>query len=176
MQLFRTDQIDLMQVHNLRDWETHVATLRNWKEEGRIRYVGLTTSRASQFGEMEKVILATEPDFVQLNYSLGEREAEARLLPLCRDKGIATLINRPFMRGQLFGRVGDRPLPEWAAEFDAATWAQFFLKFILGHPAATCAIPGTSKPRHMIDNLAGGMGKLPDEAQRRAMLAFMTDL
>ena len=165
-----------MQIHNLRDWETHAPTLRDWKAEGRIRYIGLTTSRASQFGAMEKVILATEPDFVQLNYSLGEREAEDRLLPLCRDNGIATLINRPFMRGQLFRQVGNRPVPEWAVDIGVASWAQFFLKFILGHPAATCAIPGTSKPKHMVDNLAGGMGELPDEAQRRAMLAFMSNL
>lgn len=176
MELFRDEQIDLMQVHNLKDWQTHIITLRSWKEAGRIRYIGLTTSRASQFEQMEEVIRATEPDFVQLNYSLGERQAEKRLLPLCADQGIATLINRPFMRGDLFRAVGDRPLPGWAADVGVATWGQFFLKFILGHPAATCAIPATRKAKHMIDNLTAGTGPMPDAAQRRAMADFVADL
>jgi diketogulonate reductase-like aldo/keto reductase len=175
MQRFRTAQIDLMQVHNLRDWQTHMSTIRDWKAEGRVRYTGLTTSRASAFDEMEQVILAVEPDFVQLNYSLGERDAENRLLPLCAEKGIATLINRPFMRGALFSRVGDRVLPEWAGEIGIESWGQLFLKFILGHSAVTCVIPATRKAKHMLDNLGAGTGPIPSEAQRRAMLAYLAD-
>ncbi len=175
MQRFKTEQIDLMQVHNLRDWNTQMATLREWKAEGRIRYTGLTTSRASQFAEMERVILETEPDFVQLNYSVGERDAETRLLPLCADKGIATLINRPFMRGELFRRFGDRRLPAWAGDIGIKSWGQFFLKFVLGHPAVTCAIPATRKAKHMLDNLDAGTGPMPSEAQRHAMIAFLAD-
>jgi len=176
MRLFHTDQIDLMQVHNLRDWQTHLPVLREWKAEGRLRYLGITTSRSSAFGDVEKVINAAELDFVQLNYSMIEREAEQRLLPLCADKGIATLINRPFARGAMFGKVKGTPVPDWAGEFGALTWGQFFLKFILAHPATTCVIPATRKARHMVDNLGAGLGPLPDEAQVRAMIEFFADL
>ncbi len=176
MRLFRTDRIDLMQVHNLRDWRVHMPVLREWKAAGRIRYIGITHSRAAAFGDLEEVINATDLDFVQLNYSLGEREAEQRLLPLCADKGIATLINRPFARGELFARLGQTELPDWAADFDATTWGQFFLKFILAHPAATCAIPATRNVTHMLDNIGAGLGELPDEGQRRAMIAFFDTL
>jgi len=176
MRLFRTDQIDLMQVHNLRDWRTHIPVLRDWKEDGRIRYIGITTSRSSAFGDVEKVINATELDFVQLNYSMVEREAEERLLPMCADKGIATLINRPFARAALFGKVKGVKVPGWAGEFGAQTWGQFFLKFVLAHPAVTCAIPATRKAKHMVDNLGAGLGPLPDEAQRQAMIEFFATL
>lgn len=176
MRLFDTQQIDLMQVHNLRDWETHMPVLRDWKAEGRIRYIGITHFRAEAFADLERVINATEPDFVQLNYSIAEREAEERLLPLCADKGIATLINRPFARGALFATVEGRDLPEWAVEFGVATWGQFFLKFILSHPAATCLIPATRKATHMVDNVGAGFGPLPDQAQRQQMIAFMENL
>lgn len=176
MRLFRTEQIDLMQVHNLRDWRTHMPVLREWKDSDRLRYIGVTTSRESAFSDVEKVINATELDFVQLNYSMGEREAERRLLPMCADKGIATLINRPFARGALFGKVRDTAVPAWAGEFGAQTWGQFFLKFILAHPAATCAIPATRKAKHMVDNLGAGLGPLPDETQRQAMIGFFAAL
>lgn len=172
MRLFRSDQVELMQVHNLRDWKVHMPVLRDWKAEGRIRYIGITHSRASAFGDVEKVINATELDFVQLNYSIGEREAEARLLPLCAEKGIATLINRPFARGALFRQLEGTSLPDWASDFGAATWGQFLLKFVLAHPAVTCVIPATRKAEHMVDNVGAGSGPLPDAAQRRAMIEF----
>ncbi|NND36194.1 MAG: aldo/keto reductase [Gammaproteobacteria bacterium] len=176
MRLFDTQQIDLMQVHNLRDWQTHMPVLRDWKAEGRIRYIGITHFRAAAFDDLERVINATELDFVQLNYSIAEREAEERLLPLCADKGIATLINRPFARGALFAAVEGRQVPQWAAEFGAVSWGQFFLKFILSHPAATCLIPATRKARHMVDNVGAGFGPLPDQEQRRKMITFMQSL
>jgi len=176
MRLFGAEQIDLMQIHNLRGWQEHLPILRRWKEEGKIRYIGITHSRSSAFGDVEKVIDQTELDFVQLNYSLAEREAEERLLPICADNGIATLINRPFARGALFGKVRGRPLPEWSVEFGVDTWAQFFLKFILSNPAATCVIPATRQPEHMVDNVGAGLGALPDEAQRRAMIEFFAAL
>jgi len=174
LNLFRTDQIDLMQVHNLRDWRAHMPALREWQEQERIRYLGITHSRSAAFEEVETVISQTKLDFVQLNYSLGEREAEGRLLPLCADKGIAVLVNRPFMKGALFKKVGAAPLPDWAADFDVTTWGQFFLKFILAHPTVTCVIPATRKPGHMIDNLAAGFGSLPDEKQRQAMKDYFS--
>lgn len=176
MRLFGTDQIDLMQVHNLRDWKVHMPVLRDWKAEGRIRYIGITHSRSKAFDDVEAVINASELDFVQLNYSMGERQAEERLLPLCADKGIATLINRPFARGALFGKVNETPVPEWAREFDAETWGQFFLKFVLAHPAVTCAIPATRKAKHMVDNVGAGLGALPDEKQRQMMIEFFAGL
>jgi len=176
LRYFRTDQIDLMQVHNLRDWKVHMATLRDWKEQGRIRYIGVTHYRVEAFDELEKVMSKTDVDFVQLNYSMAEREAEERLLPLCADKGIATLINRPFQRGGLFSKAKNTPLPEWAGEFSANTWGQFFLKFILAHPAVSCVIPATSKAEHMLDNLAAGFGDLPGPAHRKAMIDYISVL
>jgi len=176
LRYFHTDQIDLMQVHNLRDWEVHMTTLRNWKERGRIRYIGVTHYRVEAFDELEKVIRTADLDFVQLNYSMGERAAEERLLPLCADKGIATLINRPFQRGGLFRRVKNRPVPNWAGEFSANTWGQFYLKFILANPAVTCVIPATGNAEHMLDNLAAGLGELPDPAQRKAMIDYISSL
>jgi diketogulonate reductase-like aldo/keto reductase len=174
--LFHTNVIDLMQIHNLRDWKAHLPTLREWKDSGVIRYIGLTHSRSAAFDELEQVINKVRPDFVQLNYSIGEREAENRLLPLCDDNGIATLINRPFQKGGLFKRVAGHPLPEWAAEFDAGTWAQLFLKFILSHPAVTCAIPATADAEHMLDNLAAGYGRLPNTRQRQRIIEYFSAL
>lgn len=166
-------RIDLMQIHNLRDWRTHLATLRTWKDEGKIRYIGITTSRKEQFEEFAAVMRAERLDFVQLNYSLGEREAEQVLLPLARDRGMATLINRPYMRAELFQRVRGKTLPDWAAEFDCTSWGQFFMKFIVAHPAVTCVIPATTSVANLRDNIAGGSGRLPDEALRRRMIALL---
>jgi len=171
--LLGVPRMDLMQIHNLRDWRTQLATLREWQAAGRIRYIGITTSRKDQFEEFAAVMRAERLDFVQLNYSLGEREAEEVLLPLARDRGMATLINRPYMRAELFDRVRGKPLPAWAAEFDCTSWGQFFMKFIVSHPAVTCVIPATTSAKNMRDNLAGGMGRLPDEALRQRMVALL---
>ena len=176
MALLRTKRIDLMQVHNLLDVHTHLATLREWKEQGRIRYVGITHHEAGAFGEMEKLMRSEKLDFVQINYSLMEPEAEQSLLPLARERGIAVLANGPFGAGDLFGKVRSKPLPDWASEFDCRSWAQFFLKWIVAHSAITCAIPATSKPRHLEDNMQGGTGRLPDPKTRRRMVEFVSSL
>lgn len=165
----RTRRLDLMQVHNLLDWRTHLATLRDWKAAGRIRYLGVTHYTASAYDELERVMRGEPLDFVQVNYSLGERTAERRILPLARERGIAVLVNRPFAEGGLFGRVRGQPLPAWAAEADCASWAQIFLKWILAHPAVTCVIPATSRPQHLADNMGAGTGRLPDAATRERM-------
>ena len=168
--------MDLMQVHNLRDWKVHLPTLREWKQQGKIRYVGITTSSLRQFDAVAE-IMAQEPlDFVQLNYNIEVREAEKRLLPLAQDKGIATLINRPYKRGALFRRVRGHDLPSWAIEFDCESWGQFFLKFLVSHPAVTCLIPATTKPHHMIDNMGAGFGRLPDAETRARMIDFYENL
>jgi aryl-alcohol dehydrogenase-like predicted oxidoreductase len=164
-------RMDLLQVHNLKDWRTQLATLREWKAAGRIRYVGITTSVAAQYAEFEAVMLAELLDFVQLNYSVGEREAEQRLLPLARDKGIATLINRPFMKGALFRRVAGRPLPSWAGPIGCTSWGQVLLKWVVAHPAVTCVIPASAKAANMRDNMAAGRGPLPDEELRQRIAA-----
>ncbi len=164
-------RMDLMQVHNLQDWKTHLPVLREWKAAGKIRYIGITTSRASQFSEMEAVMRSEPLDFAQFNYSVGEREAEQTLLPLARDKGIATLINRPFMRAELFKRVAGKPLPGWAADIGCTSWAQVFLKFIVGHPAVTCVIPASAKADNMKDDMGAGFGRLPDEKLRQRIVA-----
>ena len=176
MALLRTKRIDLMQAHNLVDVHTHLATLREWKEQGRIRYVGITHHEAGAFGEMEKLMRSEKLDFVQINYSLMEPEAEQSLLPLARERGIAVLANRPFGAGDLFDKVRSKPLPDWASEFDCRSWAQFFLKWIVAHSAITCAIPATSKPRHLEDNMQGGTGRLPDPKTRRRMVEFVSSL
>ena len=173
MQRMGVAAMDLMQIHNLRDWQVHLQTLRRWKEEGAIRYIGITTSHGRYHSQLEK-ILRTEPlDFVQFSYSIANRAAEERLLPLAADRGLATIVNRPFQRGDLFRRVKGRELPEWAAEFDCRSWGQFFLKFIVSHPAVTCVIPATSKVHHMEDNMEGGFGRLPSEDLRRQMIETM---
>lgn len=173
--LLRVESVDLMQVHNLVDWQTQIKTLRQWKEEGRIRYLGVTHYRVDAFDELEAVIRAEPLDFVQLNYSIATPEAEQRLLPLAAERGVAVLINRPYERGETFARVRGKTLPPWAGEFGASSWGQFFLKWILAHPAVTCVIPGTSRPTHMLDNLQAGMGALPDADQRARMRAFYLD-
>src|SRR5436309_6069616 len=176
MALLRTKRIDLMQVHNLVDVHTHLATLREWKEQGRIRYVGITHHEAGAFGEMEKLMRSEKLDFVQINYSLMEPEAEQSLLPLARERGIAVLANRPFGAGDLFDKVRSKPLPDWASEFDCRSWAQFFLKWIVANPAVTCAIPATDKARHLEDNMQGGIGRLPDAKMRRRMIELIASL
>jgi aryl-alcohol dehydrogenase-like predicted oxidoreductase len=172
----RVERLDLMQVHNLVDWSTHLRTLRDWKEAGRVRYVGITHYTASAHGELERVMRGEPLDFVQLNYSLAEREAERRLLPLARDRRIAVLVNRPYAEGALFRRVQGRPLPPWAADFDVQSWAQFFLKWILAHPAVTSVIPATSKVEHLTDNMRAGSGVLPDAGTRDRMVAYLDTL
>src|SRR5437667_4263845 len=169
----RAQRLDLIQIHNLLDWRTHLRTLREWKAAGRIRYLGVTHYTASAYDELERVLRAEALDFIQVNYSLGEREAERRILPLARDRGVAVLANRPFAEGDLFRRLRSEPVPPWAAEFDCDSWAQFFLKWILAHPAVTCAIPGTSRPQHLVDNLKAAVGKLPDAATRDRMAAHI---
>src|SRR5450755_431104 len=159
-------RIDLMQVHNLVDAQTHLATLRNWKQQGHVRYVGITHYASSAYREVGKLLRSEKLDFVQINYSLLEREAEEQILPLARDRGVAVIVNRPFGGGDLFARVRRKPLPEWAAEFDCHSWAQFLLKWIIAHPAVTCAIPATSNARHLEDNMQSGVGRLPDEKLR----------
>jgi len=164
MRLLKTEVIDLMQVHNLVDWRTQLATIRDWKAQGRIRYVGVTHYTASAYRELEAVLRAEPLDFVQLNYALDDREAEQRLLPLAAERGIAVLVNRPFGGGGLLRRLRGRPLPGWAQEIGAASWAQLLLKFVLSHPAVTCAIPGTGRPEHMADNAGAGTGVIPERA------------
>lgn len=166
----RAERMDLMQVHNLVDLDTHLATLREWKASGRIRYLGVTHYREDAHDDVMRVMRREPLDFVQINYSLGERSAETRLLPLARERGIAVLVNRPFGGGGLFARVRGRGLPGWAAEAGIASWAQLFLKYILAHPAVTCAIPATSRAAHLIDNLGAASGPLPDEGLRRRMV------
>lgn len=160
-------RIELMQIHNLVDWRIHLPTLRAWKEEGLIRYIGITHYTTEALEALAAVIRAEPIDFVQLAYSIGVRDAENEVLPLAADRGVAVLVNRPYERGALFQTVADTPLPGWARALGCATWAQVFLKFILSHPAVTCVIPGTRKPKHLSDNVAAGRGRLPDEAERR---------
>lgn len=175
MRLLRTSTIDLMQVHNLVDWETQLATLADWKATGRVRYVGVTHYHVGAFKELEAVLRtrsASRPiDAVQLNYAADDRAAEDRLLPLAADLGIAVLVNQPFGGGGLLQRLNGRPLPAWAAEISCTSWAQVLLKFVLAHPAVTCAIPGTSRPAHMNDNARAGHGALPDAGLRRTILS-----
>ena len=166
--------LDLIQVHNLTDWETQLANLNEWKKQGRIRYTGITASRLSAHADIVRTMEKERVDFVQINYSLMEREAEEGILPLAKERRVAVLINRPFGRGNLFARVREKPLPEWATEIDCKSWAQFFLKWIVAHPAVTCVIPATSNPRHMEDNMRGGLGRLPDEKMRRRMVEAMS--
>ena len=172
----QTDTIDLMQVHNMRDTATQLATLREWKAAGRVRYIGVTTSRDSQYELVEDAIADEEMDFVQVDYSLANRSAAERILPAARDRGVAVLINLPFGRGRLFRAVGDRSLPEWAAECDCASWGQFFLKYLIAHPAVTCPIPGTRQLKHVEDNMGAVRGRLPDAALRRRMEEFIDSL
>ncbi len=168
----RVDSIDLMQVHNLRGWKKALAAMREWKQEGVVRHIGITTSRESQYEEFEQVMRSEELDFIQINYSLEQRKAADRILPLAQDRGIAVMINRAFGGGRIFKTVGDEPLPGWAKEFDAGSWAQFLLKYALSHPAATVAIPGMTKAHHVEDNIAAGKGRMPTAEQRQLQEAF----
>jgi len=167
----RVKRLDLMQIHNLLDWRAHLKTLREWKTAGRVRYIGVTHYTAGAYDELERVLRAEPLDFVQVNYSIGEREAERRILPLARERGVAVLVNRPFTEGGLFQRVRSTPLPAWAAELGCESWAQLFLKWILAHPAVTCVIPATSRVAHLVDNMKAGVGPLPDAAARERMAA-----
>ena len=169
----RTQRIDLMQVHNLLDLATHLKTLREWKQAGTLRYLGITHYHSGAYRELENLLQTRAYDFAQFNYSLAEREAEARLLSVAAETETAVVINRPFAQGELFAKVKGRELPAWAAEFDCDSWAQFFLKYILSQPAVTCVIPGTGKARHMADNLKAGTGRLPDARQRKRMVELM---
>jgi len=176
MQRMGVNVFDLMQIHNLRDWPVHLETLQEWKRQGRVRYIGITTSHGRFHEELESILDIEPFDFVQFSYSIGDRSVEQRLLPLAAERGIATLINRPFERGDLFARVKGKPLPDWATEFDCTTWAQFFLKFVVSHPAVTCAIPATSKLSHMVDNMAAGFGRMPDAVLRQRMVQYFEQL
>ena len=166
----KRDKMDLMQIHNLVDWKTHLKTLRDWKEQGKIRYLGITHYTESAYDNLEEIMKKEKPDFVQFNYSIDSQEAERRLLPAAKDLGIAVLINRPYGGGSLFSRVKGKEIPEWAKEFDINSWGQFFLKFILSNEAVTCVIPGTSKPKHLVDNMMAGYGALPDKKTVEKMI------
>jgi diketogulonate reductase-like aldo/keto reductase len=168
--LMKTKRIDLMQVHNLVDVQTHLATLREWKQEGRVRYIGITHYTASSHGEVARLLEREKVDFVQINYSVGEREAEERVLPVAQERGAAVIVNRPFGGGNLFSRVRGKPLPDFATEIGCESWAQLLLKWIVAHPAVTCAIPATSKLRHLEDNMRGGIGALPDAKTRQRIV------
>jgi aryl-alcohol dehydrogenase-like predicted oxidoreductase len=172
----RTQRMDLMQVHNLVDYRTHLATLRAWREQGKVRYIGVTHYTSSAYDELARVLAAEDIDFVQLNYSVFEREAEKRLLPLAAEKRLAVLINRPFAAGDLFRKVRSKPLPPWTHEIDCASWAQYFLKFVISHPAVTCAIPATSKVEHLVDNMRAMHGPMPDAQARERMARYLADL
>jgi aryl-alcohol dehydrogenase-like predicted oxidoreductase len=171
LRLLQTARLDLMQIHNLVDWRTHLPTLRRWKDAGRLRYIGITHYTPSAFADVEAVLRAERLDVLQINYALDDRAAETRLLPLARERGVAVVVNRPFGGGGLLGRLRGRALPGWAGEVGATSWAQLALKFVLSHPAVTCAIPGTGTPRNMADNAAAGAGPFLNESQRAALLA-----
>jgi diketogulonate reductase-like aldo/keto reductase len=172
----RVAKMDLMQVHNLQDVAVHTETLADWKAKGRLRFIGITHYTSSAYAEVERWLKTGQYDFLQINYSLAERESAERLLPLARERKVAVIANRPFAEGAMFRRVRGKPLPDWAKEAGMATWAQYFLKWIVSHPAVTCTIPGTGKPEHMVDNLAAGMGPLPGEALRTRMAKHFDSL
>lgn len=171
--LMKREQIDLMQIHNLVDWKTHIKTLRQWKDEGKIRYWGFTHYTDSSHRMLSDLIKTEKPDFVQFNYSMGERHAENFLLNDAMENEVAVIINRPYQGGNLFRKVRDKELPSWAKDLDINSWGQFFLKYILGHPAVNCVIPGTSKVKHVVDNMGAGYGRLPGESERREMLKVL---
>jgi aryl-alcohol dehydrogenase-like predicted oxidoreductase len=169
----RTNKIDLIAVHNLRDTQVQLRTLREMKQAGRIRYVGITTSFDNQYGEFERTMKNETLDFIQVDYALDNRDAGERIIPLAADRGMAVMINLPFGRGRLFNAVQGKKLPQWASEFDCASWAQFFLKYIVSHPAITCAVPGMAKAEYVTDNVGAARGRLPDAAMRRRMEQFI---
>ena len=172
--LWGIPRFDLMQVHNLLSWQAHLPTLFAMKGAGQLRYVGITTSHGRRHDELERIMAGQPLDFVQLTYNLIDRDAEQRLLPLARERGIAVIVNRPFQQGALLDRLGRRPLPLWAAEIDCTSWAQFALKFIISHPAVTCAIPATTNVAHVRENMGAASGRLPDQAMRARMAALMS--
>jgi aryl-alcohol dehydrogenase-like predicted oxidoreductase len=172
----KTDRIDLVQSHSLSGAETMLPILKEYKQADRIRYVGITTSRNAQFPDVVAWMKKTSLDFVQVNYSLADREAEEMILPLAQDKGIAVLVNLPLARGKLFEAVGDRPLPEWAVEFGCQSWAQIFLKYVISHPAVTCTIPGMTKAAHVIDNLGAAKGFIPGPVERKKIQQYFDSL
>ena len=174
--LWGIPRFDLMQVHNLLSWQAHLPTLFAMKAAGQLRYVGITTSHGRRHDDMEQVMASQPIDFVQFTYNLIDREAEQRLLPLARERGIAVIVNRPFQQGALLDRLGRRPLPSWAAEIDCTSWVQFALKFVISHPAVTCAIPATTRVDHVRENLGAAAGRLPDQALRSRMAAFVARL
>jgi diketogulonate reductase-like aldo/keto reductase len=171
MKKLRVDHVDLMQVHNLVDVQIHIETIRALKADGRVRYIGVTHYTAGHHDDVARVLEAEPVDFVQINYSVSEREAERLILPLAADRGIAVIINRPFGGGSVLGRLANKPLPGWAADIDCATWSQLLLKFVISHPAVTCAIPATSKVEHLRENMRAGMGRMPDAAMRDEIAA-----
>jgi diketogulonate reductase-like aldo/keto reductase len=172
----KTKTIDLMQVHNLVDVATQLATMRQWKEQGRIRYIGVTHYAESAFAEVARILSSEKLDFVQINYSIAERAAEEKILPLAQQRGVAVIANRPFGGGDLFSRVRNKPLPDFASEIDCASWAQFLLKWIIANPAVTCAIPATNNARHLEDNMRAGLGRLPDTKMRTRMVDYISKL
>ena len=172
----RVKVMDLMQVHNLKDVSVHKKTLAEWQQRGRIRHTGITHYSASAYPEVERALKGGGWDFLQINYSLAEREAERRILPMAKDLGLRVIINRPFAEGALFRKVKGKPLPPWAAELGIASWAQYFLKWIISHPAVTCAIPGTARPDHMKDNLGAATGAFPSNSVRKKMTAYFDSL
>ena len=172
----RVERMDLMQVHNLVDVASHTETLKAWKAQNRVRYIGITHYTASAYAEVERWLKTADYDFVQINYSLGERAAENRLLPLAQERKVGVIVNRPFAEGALFTRVKGKPLPVWAAELGIHSWAQYFLKWIVAHPAVTCAIPATARPEHIRDNMLAGVGALPDESARKRMAEHFSAL
>jgi diketogulonate reductase-like aldo/keto reductase len=176
MRRLRTDRLELLQIHNLLDWREHVPTLRSLERAGKVRYSGITHYRADAHAELERVLTEQRFDWLQVNYSMAERAADERLLPFCRDKGIAVMANRPFADGEMFARVRGKPLPPWAAEFGCNSWAQFFLKYVASHPAVTCVIPATSKAANMRDNCDAGFEPMPDQTQRKHMERYWQDL
>ena len=172
----RVSRMDLMQIHNLLDVAVHTKAINEMKSKGRVRYTGITHYTSSAYADIEKWLKAEKYDFLQINYSLAERESENKILNICKDKGIAVIANRPFAEGAMFKRVRGKPLPPWAGEIGAASWAQYFLKWIVGHPAVTCVIPGTGRPEHVADNVAAGFGALPDAAMRKRMADYYDTL
>ena len=176
LRLLRTNVIDLMQVHNLLDWQTHFETFRSWKDQGLIRYTGITHYSTSAFDTMEHVMKAAHPDFIQIFYSIVKRNAEERLLPLAADLGIGVIVNRSFETADLFGRVRGKPVPAWAKEIECTSWAQFFFKFIVSCPTVTCAIPATGNAEHLLDDRKAGYGDMPDIRMRIKMTHYLDTL
>ncbi|MEE5133903.1 aldo/keto reductase [Pseudomonas alliivorans] len=171
--LLQTDRIDLMQIHNLLDWKTHLPTLREWKEQGRIRYIGISHYTSAAYADVEAVLKSEQLDFLQINYALDDRDVEKRILPLCKERGVAVICNRPFGGGGLLSRLKDKPLPGWAAQVEVNSWPQLALKFLLANPAVTCVIPGTGNPRYMAENVGAGFGPTLTDAQRQQLIALV---